>query len=175
MWSVFLWKTIHVFCNHTFCDVKYFYFLLSKYSLIFGKGPLGGSRWKLLELTSVSRFLAYCILYFIMSCFLEHENKQETNVNILSMTFSYRKTNKIKYPNNKDSVAQFFKARVSTAYGMTWCLWTLLHFCKEFSFVTGAFLWAWHSCSDDASNFVLWCDLEFGSGSILIGGVASPF
>jgi hypothetical protein len=60
MWSVFLWKTIHVFCNHTFCDVKYFYFLLSKYSLIFGKGPLGGSRWKLLELTSVSRFLAYC-------------------------------------------------------------------------------------------------------------------
>jgi len=61
MWSVFLWKTIHVFCNHTFCDVKYFYFLLSKYSLIFGKGPLGGSRWKLLELTSVSRFLAYVI------------------------------------------------------------------------------------------------------------------
>ena len=60
MWSVFLWKTIHVFCNHTFCDVKYFYFLLSKYSLISGKGPLGGSRWKLLELTSVSRFLAYC-------------------------------------------------------------------------------------------------------------------
>ena len=60
MWSVFLWKMIHVFCNHAFCDVKYFYFLLSKYSLISGKGPLGGSRWKLLELTSVSRFLAYC-------------------------------------------------------------------------------------------------------------------
>ena len=60
MWSVFLWKTILIFCNHTFCDVKYFYFLLSKYSLIFGKGPLGGSRWKLLELTSVSRFFAYC-------------------------------------------------------------------------------------------------------------------
>ena len=60
MWSVFLWKMIHVFCNHTFCDVKYFYFLLSKYSPISGKGPLGGSRWKLLELTSVSWFLAYC-------------------------------------------------------------------------------------------------------------------
>ena len=60
MWSIFLWKTIHVFCNHTFCDVKYFYFLLSKYSLRSGKGPLGGSRWKLLELTSVTRFLAYC-------------------------------------------------------------------------------------------------------------------
>ncbi len=59
MWSIFLWKTNYVFCNHAFCDVKYFYFLLSKYSLISGKGPLGGSTLKLLELTSVSRFFAY--------------------------------------------------------------------------------------------------------------------
>ncbi len=46
-------------CDHTFCDVKYFYFLLSKYFLISGIRPLGGSSWKLLELTSVSGFLAY--------------------------------------------------------------------------------------------------------------------
>ncbi len=63
MWSVFPVKNDSCFLNHTFCDVKYFYLLLSKYSLISGKGPLGGFRWKLLELTSVSRFFAYCTTF----------------------------------------------------------------------------------------------------------------
>ncbi len=60
---------IHVFCNHTFCYVKYFYFLLSKYSQIYGRMPLWGSSWKLLELTSVSSWLAY------VSCIIQRERQ----------------------------------------------------------------------------------------------------
>ena len=56
MWSVFCEKTILVFCDNTFCDVKYLYFFcFGKFSFWAIRGPvLGLEPWEQPWLTSLA-------------------------------------------------------------------------------------------------------------------------